>query len=143
MAEYRPLEILSHNGWEWLAYETEELSITHELYQYKTVILGAMYSSTIIALVAQRPDQLKYDGYYGVLWLEARYENERNECYSYDDMTDMQTAIVFAEENLLKIGMPFTPDYHFHGKDVANKKRRNEKLRRLYHLEEKERKDGD
>lgn len=138
IAEYHPLEILSHNGWEWLAYSSDEISITHELYQYKSVILGASYSSTIVALVSDHPDQLNYDGHYGILWLEARYENERNECYSFEDMEDMQTAIIFAEANLLKIGMPFTPTYCFHGKDVANKKRRNDKLRRLYRLKEKE-----
>ena len=55
----------------------------------------------------------------------------------------MLRAIELAEDNLLAIGMPFTPDYQFHGRNKANKKRRNDKLRRLYNLEEKERKDNE
>ena len=137
------LEILSRNGWVWLAYETEYLSKTNDLDQYKTEILGMDYSSTIIAIVSEHPDHLKFDGHYGVLWLEAIYECERDGCLSYHDMRDMQIAITFAEDNLLKIGMPFTPTYRFHGKNVANKKRRNEKLRRLYNLSEKEQMDDE
>ena len=72
------------------------------------------------------------------MWLEAIYECERNWCLSYNDIEDMQEAIIHAEENLLKIGMPFIKDYKFHGKNAANKSRRNEKLRRMYKLTEKE-----
>jgi len=140
--KFSSLFILSRNGWEWLAYEKDFLSTTDDLSQYKTEILGDSYSSTVVALVSDIPDHLELDGHYGVMWLEAIYENERKGCLSYDDMKDMQSAIVYAEENLLRIGMPFTPDYRFHGKNVANKKRRNEKLRRLYRLAEKEEEDG-
>lgn len=142
MEKFSSLFILSRNGWEWLAYEKDFLSTTDDLSQYKTEILGDSYSSTVVALVSDIPDHLELDGHYGVMWLEAIYENERKGCLSYDDMKDMQSAIVYAEENLLRIGMPFTPDYRFHGKNVANKKRRNEKLRRLYRLAEKEEEDG-
>lgn len=38
--------------------------------------------------------------------------------------------------------MPFTPDYKFHGRNSANMKRRNDKLRRLYNLAEKEEKEN-
>ena len=138
--EFSPLHILSRNGWNWLRFDNEQLSITDDLYQYKADFLGAMYSSTVVALVSAHPDHLELDGHYGVMWLEAIYECERNGCLSYEDMKDMQQAIIYAEENLLKIGMPFTPDYRFHGKNVANKKRRNEKLRKLYHLAKKEEK---
>jgi hypothetical protein len=53
----------------------------------------------------------------------------------------MIQAIINAEENLLTIGMPFTKDYQFHGKNVANKIRRNNRLRRMYNLDEKEAED--
>lgn len=141
--EFNPLHILSRNGWEWLPYEEEYLSTTDTLYQYKAVFLGAGYRSTVVALISDHPDHLKLDGHYGVMWLEAIYECERNGCLSYEDMKDMQQAIIYAEENLLKIGMPFTPNYRFHGKNVANKKRRNEKLRKLYHLAKKEEEEGE
>ena len=135
------LHILSRNGWEWLSYESEYLSTTDTLYQYKAEFLGREYSSTVVALIAAHPDHLNLDGHYGVMWLEAIYECDRDGCLSYHDMKDMQQAIIYAEDNLLKIGMPFTPDYRFHGKNTANKKRRNDKLRRLYHLAEIEQED--
>ena len=135
------LYILSRNGWEWLSYESEYLSTTDTLYQYKAEFLGREYSSTVVALVAAHPDHLNLDGHYGVMWLEAIYECDRDGCLSYHDMKDMQQAIIYAEDNLLKIGMPFTPDYRFHGKNAANKKRRNDKLRRLYNLAEIEQED--
>ena len=141
MVSFRPLHILCSNGWVWLKYDSELMSITDEYSQYKADFLGATYSSSVVAIVAEYSQHLDLDGHYGVLWLEAKYENERNECYSFDDMEDMQTAIIKAEENLLRIGMPFVPSYQFHGKNIANKKRRNEKLRRLYKMSEKEQED--
>lgn len=136
MRKFDVLHILTSNGWEWLCYEKDMLSTTTEYTQYKAVFLGGAYSSTVVAIISNIPDHLQLDGHYGVLWLEAIYENERNGCLSYEDMEDMQQAIMNAEENLLLIGMPFTPGYHFHGKNVANKTRRNEKLRRLYRMDE-------
>ncbi len=140
--KYDPLHILCSNGWVWLCCGEDFLSNTDELDQYKAEFLGASYSSTVVALVSRLPDHLKLDGHYGIMWLEAVYEIDRNNCYAYDDMEDMQCAIIKAEENLLKIGMPFTQDYCFHGKNIANKKRRNDKLRRLYKLAELEAEDG-
>ena len=121
MADFRPLHILGHNGWEWLPYEKDMLSITTDYDQYKAVFLGGVYSSTVVAIVSTYRKHLELDGHYGVLWLEAVYENERDGCYSIDDMEDMIQAIINAEENLLTIGMPFTKDYRFHGKNIANK----------------------
>lgn len=138
-----PLHILSRNGWEWVTYEKDYLSTTDDLCQYKTQILGDSYHSTVIALVSEAPCHLDLDGCYGVMWLEAKYECERNGCLSWDDMADMQQAIIYAEENLLRIGMPFTEDYEFHGKNTANKRRRNAKLRKDYNLAEKEQKDNE
>jgi hypothetical protein len=141
MADFRPLHILGHNGWEWLHYEKDMLSITTDYDQYKAVFLGGVYRSTVVAIVSTYRKHLELDGHYGVLWLEAVYENERDGCYSIDDMEDMIQAIINAEENLLTIGMPFTKDYQFHGKNVANKIRRNNRLRRMYKLDEKEAED--
>lgn len=137
---YNPLHILCCNGWIWLSYEKDYLSTTDDLSQYKAEFLGRAYSSTVVALVAEHTDHLQLNGHYGVMWLEAIYENERNGCLSYEDMVDMQSAIIHAEENLLRIGMPFVPDYDFHGSNVANKKRRNDKNRRMYNMDEVEKK---
>ena len=137
---YDALFILERNAWNWLCYEKDKLSTTDDLHQFKADFLGRCYSSTIVALVSSFADHLEIGGHYGVMWLEAIYENGDG-CLTYNDMEDAQAAIIFAEDNLLRIGMPFTPDYKFHGRNAANKKRRNEKLRRLYRLEEMERKD--
>ena len=138
---YKPLYILCHNGWKWLRYDKDMISTTTEYDQYAAEFLGSAYSSTVVAIISTIPEHLNLDGHYGVLWLEAVYENERDGCLSWGDMEDMMCAIECAEENLLMCGMPFTPDYCFHGRNKANMKRRNEKLRRLYNLEEKEKHD--
>lgn len=141
MKEYDPLSILSGNAWKWLSYDDEKLSISVDYDQYAALFLGNTYSSTVVAIVSRIPSHLKLDGHYGVLWLEAVYENEHNGCLSWEDMQDMMCAIECAEQNLLTIGMPFTEDYKFHGRNKANMKRRNEKLRKMYGLAEKERND--
>ena len=140
MKRYNPLHILCHNGWEWLCYDKDKLSNATEYEQYAAEFLGDSYSSTVVAIVSQRPEHLNLDGCYGVLWLEAIYENDRNGL-SYGDMEDMMSAIENAEGNLLTIGMPFTEGYQFHGRNKANRKRRNDKLRRLYGLKEIEKQD--
>ena len=141
LKRYEPLHILCHNGWKWLCYDDDKLSITTEYEQYAAEFLGDSYSSTVVAIISQRPEHLDLDGHYGVLWLEAVYENDRNGCLSWGDMEDMMCAIECAEENLLMCGMPFTPGYDFHGRNKANMKRRNDKLRRLYNLAEIEERD--
>lgn len=144
MKKHKPhfdvLNILTRNGWQWLCYEKDMLSTTTEYTQYKADFLGHSYSSTVVAIISNLPEHLNLDGHYGVLWLEAVYECERDGCLSWGDITDMQQAIIYAEENLLRIGMPFTPDYNFHGRNAANMKRRNRKLRRLYNMDEVEKK---
>lgn len=141
---YKPLWILCCNGWEWHHYNTDwliKMDDSEEYGQYTLKILGHSYDTTVRAVVAEHSKHLVIDGHYGVLWLDAaKYENDPP--YEENALTDMITAIKFAEDNLLTIGMPFTPDYRFHG-NVANKRRRNEKLRRLYNLEELERSEKD
>ena len=139
--KYDPLHILCGNGWRWLCYEKDLLSTTTEYTQYAADFLGQSYSSTVVAIISNIPEHLNLDGHYGVLWLEAIYENEREGCLSYEDMKDMQSAICVAEENLLRIGMPFTPDYEFHSRNKANMRRRNDALRRLYNMDEIEERD--
>lgn len=142
---YKPLYILCHNGWEWHHYNTDwliKMDDCEDYDQYTLKVLGFMYDSTVRAVVASHSKHLCIDGHYGILWLDvAKYENEPP--YTETALKDMITAIEYAEDNLLKIGMPFTPDYEFHGRNRANKKRRNDKLRKLYNLEELERRDNE
>lgn len=143
---YDPLNILCHNGWEWHLYIDDWLiQMDHqeptedEYYQYTLVVMGHSYNSTVRAVVAAHSRHLIIDGHYGVLWLDvAKYENDPP--YEMNALTDMIRAIEYAEDNLLNIGMPFTPDYRFH-KNAYNKKLRNDKLRRRYNLDALEKED--
>lgn len=140
--KYHPLSILCQNGWEWHQYNTDwliKMDDTEDYHQYTLTVLGHSYHTIVRAVVAAHSKHLRCDGHYGVLWLDAaKYEN--NPPYEENALTDMLTAIEYAEDNLLKIGMPFIPDYRWHG-NAYNKRRRNEKLRRLYNLDELEKRD--
>lgn len=137
--KYNSLHILCQNGWEWHSYNTDwliKMDDCEDYFQYTLDVLGHSYVTTVRAVVAAHTKHLDINGHLGVLWLDAaKYECEPP--YEEHALTDMLTAIEYAENNLLKIGMPFTPDYKFHG-NAANKRRKNEKLRKMYNLEELE-----
>ena len=139
--EYNPLRTLGENGWEWRCYNTDEYSSGCEEYECFTMWIHGDYSTLVRACVSEYPQHLSLDGHYGVLWLEAA-EYECKPPHSENDLYDMIYALEKAEENLLKIGMPFTPDYKFHG-NRHNRKLRNDKLRQIYNLDEKERIDNE
>ena len=143
---YDTLPILCCNGWEWHHYNTDwliKMDDCEDYDQYTLDVLGHSYNSTVRAVVASHSKHLIINGHYGVLWLDvAKYECD-NCPHSMNDLTDMIKAIEYAEDNLLKIGMPFSPNYRFNGRNKANKKRRNNKLRKLYNLDELERRDNE
>lgn len=135
--KFKPLYILCGNGWEWHHYNTDwliQMDDSEEYTQYTLKVLGYGYYTIVRAVVSEFSQHLCINGHYGVIWLDAaKYEN--NPPYEENALKDMIKAIERAEDNLIKIGMPFCPDYKFHGRNKANKKRRNDKLRRLYDLE--------
>jgi len=142
--KYYPLYILCGNGWKWRHYQDDpiiQMDDTDDYDTYTIEILGTTYHTVVRAVVAAHSKHLVVDGHYGVLWLDAA-QYECSPPYSENDLEDMMCAIELAEENLLKIGMPFTPDYKFHG-NKANRRRRNDKLRRLYNLDELEKQDDE
>lgn len=139
--DFSPLHILGSNGWKWRTFSTDEIikmDPSEDYFVYTMEFLGE-YHTVIRAAVSQCEKHLCLDGHYGVLWIDAA-QYECDPPYSERDLKDMIYAIELAEKNLLKIGMPFTPDYRFHG-NKANRKRRNEKLRSLYNLDELEKRD--
>ena len=73
------------------------------------------------------------------MWLEvAGYpdcDRDENHGYSYTDLEDMLTGIILAEENLVRCGIPFCPDYEFHSPNKANLKRRNDATRKRLNME--------
>ena len=126
------LHSLCGNGWDWEHNPDEK-----DYETYTMTFLSHMYDVTCYAVVTQYEQQLCLDGHYGVQWLEfeKEYEDSHN---SESDLQDMLYGFELAEANLLRCGVPFTPDYKFHGKNKANMKRRNDALRRKLGLEELE-----
>lgn len=121
---------LTSNAWEFIVdHDNTDYS------KYKAKFLCS-YEITCYAHITERKSQLKHSGSYGVAWIDAEHENEAP--YNLTMLREMGNAILMAEDNLLLVGIPFCYDYSFHGRNAANKKRRNESLRRKYNLDEEE-----
>lgn len=138
MKKFNCLHIFCENAWDWA--QDGDKDDYEDSFIYTAEFLGE-YTTKIRAVVSENSNHLRHDGHYGVLWLEV----ENYECdqpYADYHLKDMLHAIDLAEKNLLTVGMPFTPGYEFQS-NQGNRKRRNEKLRRMYGLEEMEKKDWD
>ena len=70
------------------------------------------------------------EGYIGVSWIAVNYNKEDRDDteFAWEDAMNFQATIEMVEDHLLKIGIPFVSSYRFHGKNRANKKRRNDSL---------------
>ncbi len=121
------------NAWKWDSRKFEYGTIDYRV--YKATFLSE-YEVTCYAHVAETENQLTLNGEFGVAWIDAEYENDPP--YSHYDLDSIRGGIQLAEDNLLRIGIPFCSDYKFLGRNAANKKRRNDALRRMYGLEELE-----
>lgn len=100
------------------------------------------YRVTIYAVVSRRPKHLELDGHYGVLWLEAEYENEGP--HTYKELENMQQGISVAETNLHQIDIPFTENYPYHTIDGYKKSKmeaKNQTIRRRLNLAMQEKED--
>lgn len=127
----------------WLSPDDNDIYKAHpNLCQYKKTLLANEYDTICIANVCEYADGMILSGEFGILWLECLYP-EVNPPYTYDDIYDMLAALETAEDDLLMIGIPFCAKYKFHGKNAANKKRRNDALRRKYRCDEIEKELGE
>lgn len=125
---------LTANGWKYCGVDD---SLHTEVYEL-TVL--SEYETTVQIEVSSDWESIVAAGHHGVLSVHcSKYECEMP--YSYDDLNDIKRGLIAGEENLLAIGMPFEPDYEFHGRNIANKIRRNEKLRRNFMLDDFEKAD--
>ena len=129
--------VFHSNGWS-VKYAEDFSSKNREEHEslYEITLLEE-YEVTITAHVITDSYQLNINGEYGVMWLNAKYEYNNEEGYSWGELEEMQSAIIDAEDNLLAIGIPFEEKYEFHGKNRANKKRRNDALIRKLDLKAK------
>ena len=128
---------LTRNGW---LYSKENISSTTQDYSVYEFKLQSEYPCLIRAYIAENKEQSEMHGDYGVLWVQCDSVDgitmeEGDLCLGFCDLKLMENALIYAEENLLKIGMPFTEDYKFHTKNaikhkknMTNRKRAKEKL---------------
>lgn len=130
--------LLTENGWKWLRYDGWN---ERDTFCFKASFTG-YYEYEILASVACSKVHLNLDGHFGVLWLEVIGAPDQTfDKYNgptYEDMSYMQKCIEYAEVNLVRCGVPFSPSYRFHGKNKANLKRRNDATRRKLGLDEYE-----
>ena len=123
------------NGWKWNQYDGWH---EDDYEKYKATFLST-YAVEVQAVVSDCYKGMNLDGHLGVLWLEVTdYPDccrDENNGYSFGDLEDMKYGIISAEENLVKLGVPFTPDYKFHGRNKANLKRRNDATRKKLNME--------
>lgn len=133
--------VFHSNGWSVKFVEGFSSKNREEQESLYEITLLEEYQCTVTAHVITDSYQLGINGEYGVMWLNATYEYIDEDGYSWNELDEMQTAIIDAEDNLLKIGIPFEKNYEFHGKNKANKKRRNDALIRKLNIAEKSKKD--
>ena len=130
--------IMTNNCWNWrgrhiIPSTGEEDAL---LIEYRATFTGMYYESEVAALVSENDDSLLEFNFFGVTRLEAYYKPDPP--YEWYELQDAQKAIELAEDNLLRIGMPFDPDFSFRGRNKMNKIRRNLALRKKYGLPEYE-----
>ena len=131
--------VFHSNGWSHQFPKDFEKDKTREDLYVMTLL--EEYECTVTAHVITDAQSLDITGQYGVMWINVNYEYQDDDGHSWGELSEMQSAIIDAEDNLVKIGIPFVDDYDFHGKNRANKKRKNDALIRKLNLKEKADKD--
>ena len=126
----------------WLSLFGDDIPVDKRLRQYTKSIIAHDYDTTCIANVCEDERGMEPCGEFGILWIECLYSEDAPPPYSYNNLQDMLAALTMAEDDLLMIGIPFAAKYEFHGKNAANKKRRNDALRRKNNCDEIEKELG-
>jgi hypothetical protein len=132
---------MGENGWILQIYDGFQYD---DGMRYKATFQSDYYECEVIAVVSYTKRSFELCGSFGVMWLEIVNYNVHKPTldsyhgYSLLDIEDMQNGIILAEKSLLKDGIPFVPDYDFHGRNKANMKRRNDALRRKLNVDKME-----
>ena len=125
---------LHANGWKYVMDDPDKGEKAEDLYQID--ILGE-YETTVTAHIVTDISGFKHFAHLGVSWLEGKYEYQEQPL-GYTELEDMIYALENAEDNLLALEIPFDGKYEFHGKNKANKKRRNDAIRRRMDIQAQE-----
>ena len=122
----RVYDYLTRTGW-------EKCDRNYDAAVYSIRILEGYYTN-VYAFISVDEEGLSVDGDLGVRFLEGEYEYKDRALCEYD-LKCIEGALWTAEDLLLTIGIPFVKDYQFHGKDKANKARKNLRLRKEWDIE--------
>lgn len=126
----------AQNGWKW----EKDRSLEKDDYDVFSMTFLVTYDVKVYACVSRYSGHLALEGHYGVMWLESEYEYDRP--HSIDELEEMKQGMAYAEDNLLRIGIPFSPDYKFIS-DAELKAAINAKLRNKLNLEKQENEDNE
>lgn len=126
----------AQNGWKW----EKDRSLEENDYDVFSMTFLVTYDVKVYACVCRHSGNLALEGHYGVLWLESEYEYDRP--HSIDELEEMKQGMAYAEVNLLRIGIPFSPDYKFIS-DAETKSAINTELRNKLNLEKQENEDNE
>lgn len=129
------IRLMGQNGWTWKHPDPD----MEEYYKFTNTFLSDSYHVKVQAIVFSDWKHIGFNGYLGVCWLEAiEYPDctvDENNGVTIEDCEDIISGIIAAEENLVRLGVPFCPDYLFHGSNKANMKRRNDATRKRLNME--------
>lgn len=126
------LHLFGSNGWVW---DSATSVHRNDGLDYYNATFLCEYHVYVTAVTSTHERGMELNGHLGVVWLEAEYECDMQHL-SYGDLENMQGGMEMAEENLLKCGIPFCPDYKFHGKNVYRKVQMNNAIRKKLNLEQ-------
>ena len=129
--------VFHSNGWDFSFPSDFESNNREEHESLYSMVILEEYKCTVTAHVITDSYQLGINGEYGVMWINVEYEYDSEDGHSWSELEEMRAAIIDAEDNLVKIGIPFESGYDFHGPNRANKKRKNDALIRKLNLAEK------
>lgn len=101
-----------------------------DLVAFETTIL-VDYDMKVLAYIAIDKEGIQLDGTLGIHWLEVSYAEEKNKpsYFGHEDLEAMLYAIHVSELDLLKLGFPFVPSYHYVDKDIKYKQLLNSQNR--------------
>lgn len=135
------LHLMGNHGWIWETHAEEG----DEHYFFTKTVLSNDYKVKVNAIVYSGWKHLDESGHYGVAWLDfVDYPDctiDKWHGLTIHELEDIIHGMILAEEDLVRCGIPFVPDYHFHGPNAWNMKRRNDATRKRLNIDHWEERD--
>ena len=129
--------VLERDGWKHNREAEDEKRCECKLYEMTFSSLG--YDVTVRTWISVSDEGIELEGHYGVCTFEVVKCEDYEFPFSPHEIKAMNYAIELAEEKLIEIGIPFSPDYRFSELFTTGKLDRNYMLRKKYKLLQDER----